>query len=175
MKRLIILLMVVCLSLFLFGCSNDNNGGVDNNISNISSDSNGENALPLVSSEKGYSIRLNTETFEYKAGDKDIFSAKNSTAFLEATLSGGKTVDTTLDEITTKLSGDQYALSKSESIAVGSEFYTARCFTAEKSGEKREYYRIPAQNECLILVFVFGDNAEDNAALLSALETLMID
>lgn len=175
MKRLIILLMVVCLSFVLFGCANDKNGGADNNISNTSSDLNGENVLPLISSEKGYSIRLNTETFEYKAGDKDVYSAKNSNAFLEAYLSEGKTVDTTLDEITTKLSGEQFALSKSESIAVGSEFYTARYFTAEKAGEKREYYLIPAQNECLILVFSFGDNAEDNAALSSALETLMID
>ena len=175
MKWLIILLMVVCLSLFLFGCSNDKNGGVDNNISNISSDLNGENGLPLISSEKGYSIRLNTENFEYTTGDKDVYSAKNSNAFLEASLSGGKTVDTTLDEITNKLSGEQFALSKSESIAVGSEFYTARYFTAEKAGEKREYYLIPAQNECLILVFVFGDNADDNAALSSVLETLMID
>ena len=176
MKKLMILFMITFMIFALCCCSDNDIGEIDNSISSITSESNStDNKLTMVSSDKGYAIGVNTDLFEYKLGDNDTFSAKNGTAFLEVNLSGGKTVDTTLDEISSKLSGEQYALSKSESIAVGREFYTARYFTAEKEGKGREYYLIPVQNECLILVFEFGDDNTANETLSSMLDTLMID
>lgn len=177
MKKIVILSLIACLILTFSSCSNsDNNGLVGENISNSSSYINNENGLLTTAmSEKGYSIGVNTEFFEYKFGEKDVYSAKESDAFLEITLSGGKTVDASLNEKTTELSNDGYILTESESIAVGSEFYTARYFTAEKAGKKIEYYLIPFQNECLVLVFSFGDNNDHNEELSSMLETLMID
>ncbi|MBQ2815142.1 MAG: hypothetical protein IJE65_00515 [Clostridia bacterium] len=177
MKKLIIMATAACLILTFSSCSNsDRNDLVGENISNPSSYMNNENSLfTSVVSEKGYSIGVNTELFEYNLGEKDVYSAKESSAFLEITLSGGKTVDASLNEKTNELSNDGYTLTESESIAVGSEFYTARYFTAEKAGQKREYYLIPFQNECLVLVFGFGDNNDHNEALSLMIETLMID
>lgn len=172
MKKLIFVIGIISTLLLICSCNGNylplNKNDESSSVANVSSQ-NGTTAV----SEKGFRIVYDSEKFDYSAGEKDVFTSKTTGSFLEIYLSGGKTVDDFADEYIVSVKNDGFTVSEPNSVAVGREFYSAKYFSAEKEGEKRECYFIPAQNECLVLIFdIKGD---DEADLISMLDNLTID
>ncbi len=165
---------VIILTVLLLMCScNGNYLPLSNNDDSSLSENVSSQSGALAVSDKGFRIVYDEDIFDYTAGEKDVFTSKASGSFLEIYLSGGKTVDDFADEYIIDAKADGFSVTEPKSVAVGREFYSAKYFSAEKEGEKLECYFIPAENECLVLVFdIKGD---DEATLISMLDDLTID
>lgn len=183
MKKAVLLFMIISAAVLMCSCSGGEKGGSSLPDRSEPSESvlhiEGANDIDytVISSEKGYRIGYDAEHFEYVSGTTDVFSSQSSGSSLEISLSGGKTVDKSADEYISALKSDGYTVTSPESIAVGTEFYSSRHFTAEKSGEREECYFIPVENECLIMIFDINTAVDDSQSdiLLGMLETLTIN
>lgn len=130
----------------------------------------------FVTGEMGYTIGYDKSRFKRSAVDgKDIFSS-NDSAKLEISLSDGKTVDASVEQQKMQMVDGGMTVSKTESVTVGTEYYSARYLSAEGVESKCECYFIPVENQCLVLTFRFSKNTGDGdkARLLAMLDTLTI-